>query len=180
MKRVSCLALVSLALAAPAAARDGWVTASSTPVQFGLAPGAAQIFSQDTPVKGFRFTGLYGIQKQMVGLDIGGVNESESMTGVGLGGCNVTHGNAVGAHLSAFCNVVEEDYRGFQGVMLFNQVGGHFAGGQVGLANFAEKGAGAQIGLVNLSDSFKGVQLGLINVNRTGFLPFFPLINIGW
>ena len=34
--------------------------------------------------------------------------------------------------------------------------------------------------LVNQTRRLSGVQIGLININRGGWLPFFPLINIGF
>jgi hypothetical protein len=34
--------------------------------------------------------------------------------------------------------------------------------------------------LYNRATSLKGLQLGVTNVNQNGFLPFFPIINLGW
>ena len=71
-----------------------------------------------------------------------------------------------------------------------------FTGFQIGAINFVEKKSraaqvavflnqasemiGVQIGVVNVADTLKGVQFGLINVNAGGWLPFVPILNIGW
>jgi hypothetical protein len=175
----SLVAGSALALATAASAADGWVTLPFTPFQLAIAPGAAQVFSKPTPVYGLRVSALYGIQSKVVGFDVGLFNDADSLTGVGVGFCNVTRGNAAGAHLGVGCNYSEADFAGLQtGVV--NQVGGQLAGFQLGLANGSEGGAGLQIGLVNYSNSMRGVQLGLLNWNDNGFLPFFPFVNFGF
>ena len=38
---------------------------------------------------------------------------------------------------------------------------------------------GIQIALLNRARELKGLQIGLLNFNERGFLPVFPLFNIG-
>lgn len=184
----------ALVLATAASAADGWVTLPFTPFQLAIAPGAAQIFSKATPVYGLRLSVLYGVQSKVVGLDVGLVNQVDSLSGVGVGLCNVVLESGAGAHLGFGCSYVEADFKGFQTALvnqvggqlagfqhaLVNHVGGQLTGFQFGLVNNAGSGAGLQIGLVNHAGSMRGVQFGLLNLNENGFLPFFPLINFGF
>ena len=48
------------------------------------------------------------------------------------------------------------------------------------LFNHAFSVTGVQLSLVNYAEDLEGVQLGLININRSGWLRFFPGINIGF
>jgi hypothetical protein len=49
-----------------------------------------------------------------------------------------------------------------------------------GLVNLADKVTGLQAaGLLNIAEDLKGLQLGLLNFNKNGFLPFFPIFNVG-
>jgi len=168
-----------LLLATASSAADEGLTLPFTPFQLAIAPGYAQLFSKATPVYGLRVSALYGMQSKVVGLDVGTFNDADSLTGVGVGLCNVTRGKAMGAHLGAGVNYVETDFTGFQ-TGLANQVAGQLTGFQLGLGNDAEGGAGLQIGLINQSRSLRGLQLGLINRNKNGFLPFFPIVNFGY
>jgi len=168
-----------LALATASSAGDGWVTLPFTPLQLAIAPGSAQVFSKATPVYGLRVSALYGIQSEVVGIDAGLFNDTDSLTGIGVGLCNMTRGNAAGGQLGAGCNHVEADFAGLQAGAV-NQVGGELAGLQIGLVNDAEAGAGLQIGFLNHAGSLRGVQFGLLNWNENGFLPFFPIVNFGF
>ena len=168
-----------LLLATASSAADEGLTLPFTPLQLAIVPGFGQLFSKATPVYGLRASAIYGMQSKVVGLDAGLFNDSESLTGLGVGLCNVTRGNAVGAHLSAGVNYVETDFAGFQ-TGLANQVAGKLAGFQLGLANDAEEGTGLQIGIINQSRAMRGLQLGLINRNGKGLLPFFPIVNFGY
>jgi hypothetical protein len=176
---LSWVAGSALALATASSADDGWVTLPYTPFQLAIVPGYGQVFTKATPVYGLRISVLYGVQSKVVGLDAGLFNVADSLTGVGVGLCNVTEGNAAGAHLGLGCSHVDADFAGFQ-TGFVNQVGGQLKGFQLGFANSAEAGAGLQMGLVNHSDSMRGVQLGLLNWNDNGFLPFFPFVNFGF
>jgi len=168
-----------LLLAATASASDGWLTLPFTPFQLSIASGASQIFSRATPVYGLRLSIFYGTQSKVAGLDLGLFNDADSLSGVGVGFCNVTRENGAGAQLGAGCSQVEGDFTGLQAAFV-NQVGGRFAGFQLGLGNGAGNGAGLQVGLVNHAGSMRGVQLGLLNWNDNGFLPLFPLVNFGF
>lgn len=175
----SLVAGLVLTLATASSAADGWITLPFTPFQLALVPGGGQVFSKATPVYGLRFSVLYGMQSEVVGLDAGLFNDADSLTGIGVGLCNVTRKKGVGAHLGAGCNSAEGDFTGLQ-TGLVNQVGGQLMGFQIGLGNSAEGGRGLQFGLMNRADSLRGVQIGLFNWNDNGFLPLFPIFNIGF
>lgn len=60
-----------------------------------------------------------------------------------------------------------------------NRVAGEATGVQIAAVNAADSVRGVQLGLVNSAKSMHGVQLGLLNFNQAGFLPVFPLMNVG-
>jgi hypothetical protein len=156
----------------------GWITLPFTPVQLAFVPGYGQIFSKPTPVYGVRVTALFGIQSEVVGLDVGAGMQTETLTGVSIGLCSVAEGNATGAQLGLACNQVEADVLGLQ-VGVVNLIQGKLEGLQLGIANATEEGTGLQIGGLNTATSLRGLQLGVVNVNKNGFLPVFPIFNFG-
>ena len=157
--------LLGLVLSLPdvASAEDGWVDAGFTPFQIGFAAGGSQVFEKEVPVYGLRVSGLYGVQSEVVGVDIGLLNDADTFRGIGLGLCNITRGSATGAHLGAGCNQVDDDFEGVQSGAA-NLVGGKLIGLQVGAASSAAGGAtGAQIGLVSQAGDLTGLQAGALN-----------------
>lgn len=136
-------------------------------------------------VSGVQVQLLGGLNQDCYGVFAGGLfNVSEGMYGVqGSLACNIASleakglqttlgiNNALdlsGVQLSLFANMAAG--RGLQFTLLMNTTpevdGTYFKGCQIGLFNFAHE--------------FYGVQFGLFNINRTGPIPFFPIINVGW
>ena len=148
-----------------------------TPLQLSIAPGA-EVFAQDTPVWGMSINAVYGIQQDVKGLDLGLFNEVGQLTGMEFGFVNIARAGATGLQWGAG-NAVDGRFTGLQ-VAAMNQIEGDLRGSQLGIGNTAGEGFGLQVGLVNHAKSLRGVQLGLINLNESGFLPFFPFINIGF
>jgi hypothetical protein len=139
-----------------------------TPLQLSITPGA-EVFARDTPVYGLSMNALYGIQQEV----------SKDLVGVEVGFLNVAREGATGIQ-GGLGNSAGGSFKGLQAAVAMNQMEGDLMGAQLGVANTVEEGFGLQVGLANHAKSLKGVQLGLINLNESGFLPFFPGINIGF
>ncbi|MBW2290477.1 MAG: hypothetical protein JRG90_22050 [Deltaproteobacteria bacterium] len=132
---------------------------SLTPVQLSLWPGA-QVFTQDTPVRGMALNLLGGAQDDVAGLDVGLLNTVEKeFTGIGAGAVNLGHGHVRGIQVG-LGNTADTSLAGMQ-AGIANQVDGEMKGAQLGMGNFAGKCA-------------------LFNLNPKGFLPFFPFFLIGF
>jgi hypothetical protein len=175
--RRSALLVLLVAVAVASIGCAGF-KAPMTPVQYSLWPGA-QVFSQDTPVRGIALNFLGGAQDDVAGLDFGLLNTVEKkFTGVGAGIVNIGHGDVRGLQ-AGLGNTADKSLKGMQ-VSIANQVDGEAAGVQAGMLNSAGKCTGVQIGVVNIVDSTKCVQLGLFNLNPKGFLPFFPIFLMGF
>jgi hypothetical protein len=76
-------------------------------------------------------------------------------------------GGANGVQVGGICNLVRPPVQGVQVAGVFNIARDDMHGLQLSA-------------LVNQTRRLSGVQIGLININRGGWLPFFPLINIGF
>jgi hypothetical protein len=76
-------------------------------------------------------------------------------------------GGADGLQIGGICNLVRPPVRGVQIAGIFNIARDDMHGLQLSV-------------LVNHTRSLSGVQIGLININRDGWLPICPLINIGF
>lgn len=148
------------------------------PFQVSIAPNA-QIMPRNVPIWGFALNAIYGIQHEVIGLDLGLFNEVENnFIGAGLGVVNIARGDAVGIH-AGVGNAAEGGLTGLQlGGVNFAEK--EFKGAQLGAGNTAENVTGAQIGIFNYAENLKGVQFGLINFNSDGPLWFMPFFNVGW
>jgi hypothetical protein len=170
-----------LALAAPAALAEdggeGLIAAPFTPFQLSFASGYSQLFEKATPVYGLRLNAFYGVQSEVVGIDVGPFNEVDTSIGLGMGVANIVHGDATGLQIGV-ASVVDEQAIGAQ-AGLANIVGGTLRGAQFGVINRSENATGFQLGIVNVSRSMAGLQVGLLNFNEKGFLPVFPIFNFG-
>ena len=61
-----------------------------------------QLFDSDTSIRGFRLDLLYGVNQDVLGLDLGLVNRTlGDQTGLQLGLANITHGSFVGLRSGA-------------------------------------------------------------------------------
>ena len=173
------LALVGFLLAAPIAA-GGCAARRNlplTPLQLSLAPNVS-VFAKETPVWGASINGLYGIQHEVKGIDVGTLNEVKELTGVGTGVVNIARSKVTGLQ-AGMGNSVEGPVTGLQ-LGAANMIEGDLTGAQLGIGNIAQGGSGLQVGLLNVSTSLTGVQLGLLNYNEAGFLRFFPLFNFSF
>lgn len=171
-RRLASLATLALLGLAPTLRAD-------QPLQLALWE-TVQLVDASESITGLRLN-LYGVNRDLVGVDLGGVNR---LTGSGTG-LQVGLGN-----------LVEGDFTGVQwgwagGGAIFNQARA-LTGVQVGLVNLSESlsgidlGAinlggrldGLQIGLFNQCDNLNGLQIGLLNhVRGRKRLPLLPLVN---
>lgn len=152
--------------------------APQTPIQISLWPGA-QLFTQDSPVRGIALNPLGGAQEDVAGLDVGFFNAvDKELTGVGAGVANLGRGRVRGFQ-AGLGNTADKSLAGVQ-VGMANQADGEARGAQLGMLNSAGKCSGVQIGVVNIVDSTRCAQIGLFNLNPKGFLPFFPIFLMGF
>ena len=122
-----------------------------------------QIHDENTSIKGFRLNILYGVSKDVTGLDIGIVNRN---TGVfkGLQWGIVGMAGDFSGWQNTFVNITDGKFAGLQGWGAIYNGGGTVTGVQVGLVNRAEAFEGFQLGLVNVTETLHGLQIGLLNV----------------
>lgn len=181
---------------------------SSTDTYFatGLIPHWTQAPDADASVTGMRFSAGAASHKEMYGLDIGVIGNFTSSKFVGTamsgafnftdgsasivllqlaGGVNVNNGkaNIYGIQLAPFANINRGDGNVF-GMQM--SVGANVSpktniyGFQFGLYNEANQVYGFQVGLINRAQRLHGIQIGLSNYNASGWLAWFPLLNVGF
>ena len=151
-----------------------------TPIQSAVF-NPAQLFPENTDVRGLRVSALYGKNASVYGLDVGLVNEvEERVSGVQLASIANRVGELDGLDVG-LVNEVEERVRGVQLASVANFTG-ELAGVQLaGILNRSKSVVGVQIGgLVNDAERLVGLQIGLLNFNKSGPLPFFPIFNFGF
>ena len=154
--------LLILLAAAPAAAQEN-------PFQIAFVGPTMQLVDDDADIQGVRINLIYGVNRNMTGLDLGLINHTRGhMTGVGFGLVNVADGGFSGWQSGAV-----------------NVANGHFTGLQwspwtvLSLANFVEAGEGAQIAIAfNRAQNLRGFQLALVNVAEDMYGVQVGLINI--
>lgn len=156
-------------------------------------------------VVGARLSILWGEQRAVYGIDVGGLGNisdvsfaglavaggfnynkgSSTILGLqaaGLANINVNNAHIVGLQVAAGMNsnVAESSLIGLQ-VALANLSQYTTIGGlQVGIYNTARAVYGLQIGLVNVVDNLHGLQIGLANFNHQGLFAFAPILNVGF
>jgi hypothetical protein len=127
---------------------------------------------------GLQIAGLGSEAGRLRGVQIGLVNEVQLRGSWIAGMLNANlftadnasqpgKGGADGLQIGGICNLVRPPVRGVQIAGFFNIARDDMHGLQLSA-------------LVNQTRRLSGVQIGLININRGGWLPFFPLINIGF
>lgn len=180
-------------------------SAETTPIQISLF-NPIQLFQQETKVQGLRLNILYGVNKEMTGIDIGVVNQTNGPTqGLQLGlfpfggfnitnelegvqfagffgGANSANGNVSGMQLAGILAGFNkaENLTGIQiaGILLGVNLAKDTKGIQIAtLYNQAEQLSGLQIGLVNVVNNLHGVQIGLANIVRESSPVFLPIVN---
>lgn len=157
---------------------------------------------KDWSVYGLRFNVFGAENKNVMGIDIGGLNmTSELFAGMQLGFINIAKKDAYIALAQigvANVNAGRTVAVGTQLGLLFNSnqgpadiIGVQLApvnvgkevsiyGWQLGGFNRAKKVVGFQFGVVNYTDNLYGVQVGLVNICKSCLIGVMPGINIGF
>jgi hypothetical protein len=163
----------------------------TTPLQVTLLD-PVQMFSDEADVIGLRLNVLYGVNRNVGGLDVGLCNEAtKGFAGIGVGGFVNFSERAEGIYLAGLGNLTVDGMAGLEIAGLMNLYSDAFAkktstwrGLQLSaLANAAVIMRGVQVcGLGNMADDMKGVELaGLGNIVDTiSGLQLAGLINLGW
>jgi hypothetical protein len=177
------LALLTLwlgALPGASVAQPTQASGSSTPVQLALW-SPIQVFDEGVSVTGLRLILISGVNRDVTGLDLLGVASltQGDQTGLQLGFYDEVGGDLTGCQLGVFANDVEGRARGFQSAAISNHAGEGVGVQFAGLLNRTGRMRGLQISLVNWTDELEGVQVGLVNINRKGWIPFLPFLNVG-
>lgn len=174
-----------------------------SPVSIGVIP-PLELPTDNFVVGGARVSLLYGRQKSVYGIDIGGLGNVTyvDFAGVAVSGLfNVTHGmtTVIGLQAAGLSNINTNNTRivGVQFAGVFNsnsssldlfgiQVAAFnfnpravIRGLQVGTYNSANSVYGIQIGVLNSANSLHGLQIGLVNFNGSGPMRVFPILNAG-
>jgi hypothetical protein len=141
-----------------------------------------QVIAQERSIAGFRFSLLRGANRDMIGVDLSGMATvtDGSLRGLQISVANKVDGAVTGLQIAAFMNAVQGELRGVQISAVTSEAGGG-AGAQIAPI-YAETGKmrGFQFGIVTRAEELVGLQIGLLNFNRKGFLPVFPIFNIGY
>lgn len=152
--------------------------AQEKPFQLSLIGPTLQLVDDDADIRGVRINLLYGVNRNVTGLDLGLVNRTTGdFKGLQHGFIGATHGKFSGWQDNWAVNFAEGQFYGLQtGVVNFVGTG---EGVQLGgLYNNAEYMSGLQFSLINFAEDFYGVQLGLINIIRSkDNFPILPFVN---
>ena len=134
-----------------------------TPAQFSFFT-PLQIFSEKYKIYGLRLTLPYGTNKSLHGVDLGLVNQLDSLYGVGLSAFYSKHsGDMYGLNLAGAFNLSTGNDVGLSMAGFYNETG-RIDGVQVAaLHNQAKTVNGVQISLFNYCHKMNGVQIGLLN-----------------
>ncbi len=150
-----------------------------------LLPGLTE--AQENPFQ-IAFVGptmqlIYGVNRNVTGLDIGVINHTNGeMAGVEFGIVNLTDGPFTGWQ-AGIINVTQGQFTGLQWAPWTILSLANFAeaaeGAQIAAAfNRAEYMHGFQLSLVNVAEDMYGVQVGLINIIRSKpSLWILPIVN---
>ncbi len=196
------IAVFAIAMLCSACApRSGW-----TPFQ-GAFFNPAQLFSEDTDVRGLRINLIAGGSANLSGVDVGMVgsaeavagiqsslvNISEELVGVQVAGLHNKSERVVGLQYATLANEAGEltglqvgllnfsrGGRGWQTGLLNSNRAESLASWQTGFLNFNKGGWGLQTGFLNINRGGWGLQIGILNFNKGGWLPFFPFVNFGF
>lgn len=145
------------------------------PIQIALW-NPVQIFPAATSVKGVRLNLLYGLNKDVRGLDVGVINRTTGVfKGLQYGFVGIVGGEMHGwqAH---WINTTAVKMYGLQSG-IFNQTIGA-EGVQFGWVNVAESMHGLQVGLYNQTQTMDGMQIGILNViSKAKSHPILPIVN---
>lgn len=140
-----------------------------------------QVVDEKDSIYGFRFTVPYGVNKDMIGFDIGAWSETHGYQYGFQGNCLVAYhnGDADGFNFAGIVNYTNRNSTGCIIGGFYSQVRHRITGFQTGLVVKARQVSGVQLALFNYCEDLDGVQIGLINIHNNGWLPFSIILNIG-
>lgn len=149
--------------------------ARTTPIQLSLFH-PVQIFPAETSVKGLRLNLIYGVNHDVVGIDLGLVNRVTGMAKGYQGGLvGFCEEGFVGWH-NHLINLNRGDFVGLQSGFYSESASGE--GIQWGMVNRCRSFSGLMVGFLNMAEQLDGLQIGLINVaSKNPSHPVFPIIN---
>lgn len=130
-----------------------------------------QTASEELNIHGVRFSGFYGRNADVYGLDFGIVGSaSRDFAGLGISAANLTDNDVAGLRIGALANVSDGNLAGVN-VGLVNLVTGETDGLQLGAISYSGTFRGAQLGLLGNWNGFAsaGWQLGVMNYNQDKF-----------
>jgi len=148
--------------------------AGTKPIQLALW-NPVQAFDEETSIAGIRINLLYGVNRNVLGLDIGLGNHTRgNTTGLQYGLVGYTEGTFVGWQHNFFN--YSTTFLGFQ-TGFYN--GAESATGfEWGMVNITDDMHGLQLGIFNMTETLHGLQIGVINVvQRKENLPILPIVN---
>lgn len=140
-----------------------------SPVGFGIA-APVQLPYTYTDIKGARFGGFYGYNRNVYGFDMGFVGmELDDFKGCQLAAFTWSSGAVVGAQFGLFANIVHDTTTGFQ-FGLANVDYGDVVACQFGAINSVGAFKGVQVGMFNWDGlEYYGLQFGIVNYARGKF-----------
>jgi hypothetical protein len=177
--------------------------AGVTPLGVAIVP-PVQFPPGDFTIVGARVSALWGAQRNVYGVDLGGLgnitegdfggiavaglanwNKGTStiigLQAAGLANVNVNKTRVLGVQLAAVnANYAESSVTGFQLGLGNYSPHTRVIGAQLGIYNSSREVYGFQIGLINSTDSLHGIQVGLLNFNRSGLFSVAPILNVGF
>jgi hypothetical protein len=152
----------------------------STPLQLGVVEDLG--LPPARRVTGLRVNLVSGRVEELAGADLLGLASRTRGDEVGV---QTSFYGEVGGHLRgvqlALARSEADDRADGLQLSLAGNHAGELNGAQIALfVNGAHRARGLQLGLVNWADDLDGVQIGLVNVQRHGWIPVVPFLNLGW
>jgi len=141
-----------------------------------------QVFAADESVRGARFGLISARNQDVVGFDgvLFASLTSGDQTGLQLSIYAEVGGTLRGVQLGVLRADVEGDATGLQVSNIATRAAS-LVGAQISsLYNRAHAVRGLQIALVNDAHDLEGLQIGILNLNRNGWLPIVPFLNVGF
>lgn len=140
-----------------------------------------QVVEENESIYGFRFTVPYGVNKDMIGFDMGAWSETHGYQYGFQGNCLVAYhgGDADGFNFAGLVNYTDKNSSGCVIGLIYSVVRHRITGFQAGLVVKARQVSGVQFSLLNYCEDLDGFQIGLINIHNNGMLPFTILLNYG-
>lgn len=152
----------------------------TTPVQLSISEDV-QVFPPGTSVVGARL-GISSSDADVTGFDQAALAARTSGNQRGLQAALYAEvgGDLRGVQLALVSANVDGTATGLQCGNLINRAAAVTGAQIAALFNYALRVTGVQLSLVNYAEDLEGVQLGLVNINRSGWVPVLPGINVGF